>query len=390
MLFHLLYPLHRFEPLHWLNVLRYVSTRTLLGMLTALAIGLLLGPWFIRRLQAMQIAEKVREDGPATHKAKAGTPTMGGSLVLLGILCGTLLWSDLANPYVWVVLLVTVGYGAIGFVDDYLKLTRSKKGLPGRIKLGASFVVAVVALLLLFLYAYPLEGEGLQGALRFRLALPFLDFYKYPITLGWGLYSSLFIYVLLGMLVIAGSSHAVNLTDGLDGLAIGPVIIASAAFLVLCYGAGAVIGDARFNVAQYLKIPYIPGVGELAIFCASMVGASVGFLWYNAHPAQMFMGDVGSLSLGGALGVLAVVTKNEVTLVILGGVFVMEAVSVMVQVSWFKYTARRYGTGRRVFLMTPIHHHFEKKGWAETKVTVRFWIMSFALALLALATLKVR
>ena len=385
MLFQLLYPLHRYAGLSWLNVLRYTSTRTLLGMLTALSIGLFLGPWFIRRLQAMQIAEKVREDGPASHHKKAGTPTMGGSLVLLAIVTGTVLWCDLHNPFIWVTLLVTVGYGGIGFLDDYLKLTRTKKGLPGRIKLAGQFGVAFVALCVLFLYAYGVEQDPAQGDIRFRLALPLVDFYKYPITLGWNFWSSLILYVGLGMFVIAGFSNAVNLTDGLDGLAIGPVIISAGALLVLCYGAGAVIGDQHFNVAQYLKIPFIPGSGELAIFCASMVGAGVGFPWYNAHPAEMFMGDVGSLSLGGALGTLAVITKNEFTLVILGGVFVMETVSVMMQVSYFKWSG-----GKRIFLMTPIHHHFEKKGWAETKVTVRFWIMSFALALLALATLKVR
>jgi phospho-N-acetylmuramoyl-pentapeptide-transferase len=289
-----------------------------------------------------------------------------------------------------VVLFVTVGYGAVGLLDDILKLTRSKKGLDGRIKLGVSFVIAVAALSVLFLYAYPASMDAGQPDIRFRLALPFLDFYKYPIALGWSFRSGFALYVVFGTIVIAGASHAVNLTDGLDGLAIGPVTVAAGAFLVLCYGAGAVIGDQHFNVAMYLKIPFIPASGELAIFCAAMVGASVGFLWYNAHPAEVFMGDVGALSLGGALGTLAVVTKNEFTLLILGGLFVAEAVSVMLQVSWFKYTRRRTGTGRRIFLMTPLHHHFEKKGMAETKVVVRFWIVSFALALLALATLKVR
>jgi phospho-N-acetylmuramoyl-pentapeptide-transferase len=377
MLYHLLFPLRTVAGLHWLNVLRYISTRTLLGMLTALGISLLAGPWFIRRLQAMQIGERVRDDGPATHARKAGTPTMGGSLILLAIVTGTTLWCDLSNTFIWVTLLVTVGYGAIGFLDDYLKLTRSKRGLPGRIKLAAQLLLALVACS--YLFASDVYADGI----RFHVALPLVDFYKHPVVLGWSFWSSFALYTLLGMLVVAGSSNAVNLTDGLDGLAIGPVVIAAGTFLILTYGAGAVIAD--FNVAQYLKIPFIQGSGELAIFCASMVGAGVGFLWYNAHPAQMFMGDVGSLALGGALGMLAVATKNEFTLLILGGVFVMEALSVMMQVAYFKYTK-----GKRIFLMTPIHHHFEKKGWAETKVTVRFWIMAFALALVALATLKVR
>ena len=377
MLFHLLYPLHRYPDLRWLNVLRYVSTRTLCGMLTALAIGLFMGPWFIRRLQRLQIAEKVRDDGPASHQKKAGTPTMGGSLILFAIVVGTVLWCDLASRFVWVTLLVTVGYGAIGFLDDYLKLTRSKKGLPGRLKFAGQILIAFAAC------AYLFGSPAYESDLRFRLALPLVDFYKHPLTLGWGYWSGMALYLALGTFVIAGTSNAVNLTDGLDGLAIVPVIIAAATFLILSYSAGTVIKG--FNIAEYLKIPFIAGSGELAVFCGATVGAGVGFLWYNAHPAQVFMGDVGSLSLGGALGMLAVATKNEFTLVILGGVFVMEAVSVMMQVSYFKYTG-----GKRIFLMTPIHHHFEKKGWAETKVTVRFWIIAFALALLALATLKVR
>ena len=377
MFFHLLYPLHRFTALRWLNVLRYVSTRTLLGMLTALAIALLAGPWFIRRLQAMQIGEKVREDGPATHKKKAGTPTMGGSLVLFAVVVGTLLWCDLTNPFVWPTLLVTVCFGGVGFLDDYYKLTRTKKGLSGRIRLAVEFGVAAVAVGYLFLsHAYPDD-------IRYRIALPLVDFYRHPITLGWNEGSAFVLYLILGMIVVVGTSNAVNLTDGLDGLAIGPVIIASGAFLILTYGAGTVIKG--FNLAEYLKIPYIAGSGELAIFCGALVGAGVGFLWYNAHPAEVFMGDVGALSLGGALGMLAVTTKNEFTLVILGGVFFVETLSVILQVAYFKYTG-----GKRIFLMTPIHHHFEKKGWAETKVVVRFWIVAFALALIALATLKVR
>ena len=370
MLYHLLFPLHTHAGLHALNVLRYVSTRIILATLTALAISFLIGPWFIDRLRAKQIGEQIRTDGPQTHKKKAGTPTMGGSLILFALGIPTLLWCDLKNPFVWVTLSVTVGYGVIGFVDDYLKLTRSKKGLPGKMKLLGQFAIAGAAV------AYVFSSGMYDDDMKWRLALPLLDFYKHPIEL-WPL-----IYVALGMVCIVGFSNAVNLTDGLDGLAIGPVIISTGAFLILTYGAGTVIKG--FNIAEYLKIPYIHGSGELAVFCGAMAGAGVGFLWFNTYPAAVFMGDVGSLALGGALGVLAFLTKNEFTLVILGGVFVMETLSVVVQVASFKLT------GKRVFKMAPIHHHFELKGWAEPKVIVRFWIIAFMLALVALATLKVR
>jgi phospho-N-acetylmuramoyl-pentapeptide-transferase len=368
MLYHLLYPLH--ARFHALNVLRYVSTRIILATLTALAISFLIGPWFIDRLRAKQIGEQIRTDGPQTHKKKAGTPTMGGSLILFALVIPTLLWCDLTNRFVWLTLLVTIGYGVIGFLDDYLKLTRSKRGLPGRTKLMAQFAIASIAVGFIFWSdLYDLD-------LRLRVALPLVDFYKHPLSL-W-----LPAYAVLAVIVIAGFSNAVNLTDGLDGLAIGPVIISAGTFLILAYGAGTVIKG--FNVAEYLKIPYIRGSGELAIFCGAMAGAGVGFLWFNTYPAAVFMGDVGSLALGGALGMLAVLTKNEFTLVILGGVFVMETLSVMVQVASFKLT------GKRVFKMAPLHHHFELKGWAEPKVIVRFWIIAFMLALVALATLKVR
>jgi phospho-N-acetylmuramoyl-pentapeptide-transferase len=370
MLYHLLFPLHTHAGLHGLNVLRYVSSRIILATLTALAISFLLGPWFIDRLRKKQIGEQIRTDGPQTHKKKAGTPTMGGSLILFALAIPTLLWCDLTNPFVWVALLITIGYGVIGFVDDYLKLTRSKKGLPGKTKLMAQLVLATLAV------GYVFWSPMYDDDMKFRLALPLLDFYKHPISL-WPI-----VYVVLGVLCIAGFSNAVNLTDGLDGLAIGPVIISAGTFLILTYGAGTVIKG--FNIAEYLKIPYIHGSGELAVFCGAVAGAGVGFLWFNTYPAAVFMGDVGSLALGGALGVLAFLTKNEFTLVILGGVFVMETLSVVVQVASFKLT------GKRVFKMAPIHHHFELKGWAEPKVIVRFWIIAFMLALVALATLKVR
>ena len=370
MLYHLLYPLHVHHALRWLNLVRYVSTRTILAILTALILSLVLGPWFIDRLRRMQIGETIRNDGPETHKKKAGTPTMGGTLILFSLIIPTLLWCDLSNRFVWVVLAITTSYGLIGFLDDYRKLRVSKKGLPGRTKLILQTLVTIAVV------GYIFYSNLFDMDLRFRVALPLVDFYKYPFVMIGPL------YVIFALLVIVGSSHGVNMTDGLDGLAIGPVIIAAGTFLILAYGAGTVIKG--FNIAEYLKIPYIYGAGELAIFCGAMVGASVGFLWYNTYPAQIFMGDVGSLSLGGALGTLAVLTKNELTLFILGGVFVAETLSVVLQVLSFKMT------GKRIFKMAPLHHHFELKGWAEPKVIVRFWIIAVMLALIALATLKVR
>ena len=370
MLYHLLYPLHVHHALRWLNLVRYVSTRTILAILTALILSLVLGPWFIDRLRRLQIGETIRTDGPETHKKKAGTPTMGGTMILFSLIIPTLLWCDLSNRFVWVVLAITTSYGLIGFLDDYRKLRVSKKGLPGRTKLILQTLVTAAVV------GYIFYSNLFDIDLRFRVALPLVDFYKYPFMMIGPL------YVIFAVLVIVGSSHGVNMTDGLDGLAIGPVIIAAGTFLILSYGAGTVIKG--FNIAEYLKIPYIYGAGELAIFCGALVGASVGFLWYNTYPAQIFMGDVGSLSLGGALGTLAVLTKNELTLFILGGVFVAETVSVMLQVLSFKMT------GKRIFKMAPLHHHFELKGWAEPKVIVRFWIIAVMLALIALATLKVR
>lgn len=370
MLYHLLYPLHVHHALRWLNLVRYVSTRTILAILTALILSLVLGPWFINRLRRLQIGETIRTDGPETHKKKAGTPTMGGTMILFSLIIPTLLWCDLSNRFVWVVLAITTSYGLIGFLDDYRKLRVSKKGLPGRTKLILQALVTAAVV------GYIFYSNLFDIDLRFRVALPLVDFYKYPFMMIGPL------YVIFAVLVIIGSSHGVNMTDGLDGLAIGPVIIAAGTFLILSYGAGTVIKG--FNIAEYLKIPYIYGAGELAIFCGALVGASVGFLWYNTYPAQIFMGDVGSLSLGGALGTLAVLTKNELTLFILGGVFVAETVSVMLQVLSFKMT------GKRIFKMAPLHHHFELKGWAEPKVIVRFWIIAVMLALIALATLKVR
>jgi phospho-N-acetylmuramoyl-pentapeptide-transferase len=382
MLFHLLTRLRDASPwFSWLNVVRYTSTRIIAATMTALLLSFLLSPWFIRRLQRQQIGQVVREDGPQSHLSKRGTPTMGGTLILFALVVPTLLWCDLRNGFIWLVLLVTVGYGVVGFLDDYLKLSKKNpKGLPGRYKLILQAVIGLAAVIVLF------RSELLPQSVSYTLALPFVNFQRHPITLGaW-------LYVPFAVFVIMGASNAVNLTDGLDGLAIGPVIISSGTFLVLAYVVGVEtlvvkhVGghDVPIKLADYLYLPRIPGASELAIFAGAMVGAGIGFLWYNAYPASVFMGDVGALALGGALGMLAVETKNEFTLLVVGGIFVLEAVSVMLQVLSFKLT------GKRVFKMAPIHHHFELKGWPEPKVIVRFWILSFFLALIGLMALKVR
>ncbi len=372
MLYHFLFGLHdQAGWLSFLNVLRYTSSRILLATLTALFLTLFLYPWFIRTLQRIQLGQVVRDDGPQSHLSKRGTPTMGGSLIIFAVILPTVLWSDLGNPFVLLATLVTAGFGVIGFLDDFMKIRKkSSGGMPSRYKFLSQFVVATGVV------AYLYGGDIMPDTLRYQLALPFTDFYAYPIDLPPALYWA------FSVIVIVGASNAVNLTDGLDGLAIGPVIISSGTFLALTYAAGTLI--AGFDIARYLNIPHIPGVGELAIYCGAMAGAGVGFLWYNTYPASVFMGDVGSLPLGAGLGFLAVASKNEFTLLIVGGIFVLETVSVIVQVASFKLT------GKRVFKMAPIHHHFELKGWAEPKVIVRFWIISFALALFALATLKMR
>jgi phospho-N-acetylmuramoyl-pentapeptide-transferase len=358
MLYHLLYPLHTdFSALY---VFRYITFRTIYATITALMISFMLGPWLIATLQRMQVGQTIRKVGPESHFVKEGTPTMGGALILIAIILPTLLWADLTNLYIWVCLLVTSGYGAIGFVDDYLKVVRKNSdGISARQKMFWQLLIAAAAALLLFF----------SGLVETHLSVPFFK----NISPDLGIF-----YIPFAMLVMVGASNAVNLTDGLDGLAIGPMIIASGTFLLLAYVAGNV------NLAGYLQITSVPGAGELSILCGAMVGAGLGFLWFNTYPAQVFMGDVGSLSLGGALGTIAVITKNEFALVIVGGIFVIEALSVIVQVVSFRYW------GRRVFRMAPIHHHFELKGWPEPKIIVRFWIISIILALIALSTLKLR
>ncbi len=344
------------------DVFRYITFRTALSVLTALGLSFLLGPWIIGRLKTVQPGNHVREYLPEGHVLKAGVPTMGGLLIFLAIVFSTLLWADLSNRMVWVVLLTFTGFGLLGLADDLLKLYgRKKKGLNIRTKFMAQLVLATLIGLYLFNYPAGEWGHFLQ-----------LPFYKEAlIDLGW-------VYVPFVVLVIIGTSNGVNLTDGLDGLAIGPVMFASGAFALLVY----LTGHAKF--AQYLQIVFVPEAGELAVFAGAMVGASLGFLWFNTYPAQVFMGDIGSLSLGGALGVLAVIGKHEVLLVLVGGLFVLETLSVIIQVISFRLF------GKRVFLMAPLHHHFEKKGWPEPKIIVRFWIISIILVLVSLSTLKLR
>jgi phospho-N-acetylmuramoyl-pentapeptide-transferase len=383
MLFHLFFNvLSKIEALSFLRAFRYPSTRIIAAALTALLISWLLGPWFINRLREAQLGQQIRGDGPQSHLKKAGTPTMGGSLILLALVLPTILWCDLRNTFVWLTLAVTVGFGAVGFVDDWLKVSRrNTKGLPGKVKLAWEFAIAGSAMTYVFL------GDVFDAAVRTRVSLPFTDFYQ----VQWATLP-VWVYIIFATIVIVCAANAVNLTDGLDGLAIGPVIINAGTFLVFAYLAGVETmvmrkvlgGTMELNLAEYLRIPHIAGAQELAIACAAMVGAGIGFLWYNTYPASVFMGDVGSLSLGGAIGMMAVLTKNEITLLIVGGLFVVEALSVMIQVGSYKLRKKR------VFAMAPIHHHFELKGWAEPKIIVRFWIISAILALIALGTLKAR
>ena len=375
MIYYLLYPLHTHESLSFLNVLRYLPFRFLAATMTALLLTFGLYPWFIRRLQRKQIGQVIRADGPETHFSKAGTPTMGGALMLLALVLSTVLWADPANSMVWVVILITVAYGVVGYIDDASKIrTRSTGGLAGRYKLLLQFATAIAVCGWLFYGEAGLPADWLE--IRYRLAAPFFAFSKYPVELPpW-------LYVVFASIVIVGTSNAVNLTDGLDGLAIGPVMISAGTYAILAYLAGLTLfGNV---VADYLDIAHIESAGELSIFAASMVGVGFGFLWYNTYPAQVFMGDVGSLALGGGLGALAVLTKNELLSLILCGIFVVEAVSVILQIGFFRLA------GRRIFLMAPIHHHFEKMGWPEPRVIVRFWIIAIMLAVASLATLKLR
>jgi phospho-N-acetylmuramoyl-pentapeptide-transferase len=357
MFYHFLYPLA--SDISAFNVFRYITFRTGAATLTALFLSFMLGPPLIRKLASLRVGQPIREIGP-DHADKAGTPTMGGLLILLSLLVSVLLWSNLDTRFVWIVLSVTVGFGVLGFIDDYQKVTQGHSGgISARKKLFWQTLIALAVAIAI--YSDP--------AFDAELAVPF--FKNFTPNLGWG-------YIPLAAFVIVGASNAVNLTDGLDGLAIGPVMIAAATFLVLAYAAG------HAGIAEYLAIKAVPGAGTLAIFCGALIGGGLGFLWFNASPAQLFMGDVGSLALGGALGTMAVLIRQEVLLALVGGVFVIETLSVVIQVAWFKLT------GNRVFLMAPIHHHFEKLGWPEQKIVVRFWIISIILALVALSSLKLR
>jgi phospho-N-acetylmuramoyl-pentapeptide-transferase len=344
------------------NVFQYITLRTILGVLTALFIALLVGPVMIQRLSHLQIGQNVRSDGPESHLSKAGTPTMGGVLILVSIAASTLLWGDLSNRFIWIALITTGAFGAIGWVDDYLKLTQgNSKGLPALRKYGWQSAAALAAALFLYFSA--------ESPVETALIVPF--FKHIAVDLGW-------FYVVLTYFVVVGTSNAVNLTDGLDGLAILPAVMVAAALIVFAYVTGHV------NFAGYLGVPYVAGVGEVCVFCGSIVGAGLGFLWFNTYPAQVFMGDIGALALGAALGIVAVMVRQELALVIMGGVFVVETASVILQVVSFKTT------GKRLFRMAPLHHHFELKGWPEPRVIVRFWIITVILVLVALATLKIR
>jgi phospho-N-acetylmuramoyl-pentapeptide-transferase len=358
-IYEFLYPLH--TVFSFFNVFRYITFRTIFASITALLICLFVGPWLIRKLRSLQIGQHIREDGPQSHLSKKGTPTMGGILIIIAVVISTFLWANLTVNYIWLILLVTIGYGLIGFADDYRKLIgSSSKGISGKTRLAFEIVIALFVSLVIYF----------KPGFTSQIAVPF--FKTVLPDLGWG-------YIILTTFIIVGTANAVNLTDGLDGLAIGPATICFATFVLFAYFSGNV------KVATYLQIPYVATSGELAIFCGAMVGAALGFLWFNSYPAEVFMGDVGSLSLGGALGTMAIVTKQEILLAIVGGIFVVETFSVIFQVGYFKLT-----NGKRIFRMAPLHHHFELKGWAEPKVIVRFWIISILLALLAIITLKLR
>jgi len=375
----------------FLRVFNYITFRAVMATLTALLIGLVSGPWVIRKLIALKMGQSVRNDGPQSHLVKTGTPTMGGVLILLGIFISCILWADLTNRFIWIVMIVTFGFGVVGWVDDYRKVARKDpNGMSSREKFFWQTVIGLFAAIYLAFSVSEINnlkvlqlfldwlqsGFALDLPAKTNLLLPFMKEVSYPLGMMG--------FIILSYFVIVGSSNAVNLTDGLDGLVIMPVILVGAALGAFAY----VMGNAIY--AKYLLFPYIPGAGELMIFCGAMGGAGLAFLWYNTHPAQVFMGDVGALALGGALGTIAVIVRQEIVLFVMGGIFVAETFSVMLQVFWFKYTKKRYGEGRRIFRMAPLHHHFELGGWKETQVVVRFWIITILLVLVGLSSLKLR
>ena len=373
MLYNLLYPLS--ADIAVFNVFRYITFRSVWALLTALIITIVVGPWFIRFLQRIKFGQYVHEDVKA-HLQKSGTPTMGGVLIAFSLVVSVLLWADLTNPHIWLILFVFLGFGAVGFMDDYLKiLRRNNKGLSPKAKLAGQLAVSVIALGLLYFVRQDIESarvltEGEELVKFTQLSVPF--FKKFVPDLGW-------FYLPFAVFVLLGATNGVNLTDGLDGLAIGPTIVAGICFAIFIYVAG------NINFSRYLQIPHVPGIGEVTVFCGALIGAGLGFLWYNAYPAQVFMGDVGSLSLGGALGFLAVLCKQELILLVVGGLFVVESLSVILQVGYFKLSG-----GKRIFRMAPLHHHFELKGIPESKIIIRFWITSVLLGLAALSMLKLR
>ncbi|MBU3605986.1 MULTISPECIES: phospho-N-acetylmuramoyl-pentapeptide-transferase [unclassified Polynucleobacter] len=375
----------------FLRVFNYITFRAVMATVTALLIGLAAGPWVIRKLSALKMGQAVRTDGPQTHLVKSGTPTMGGVLILIGIFVSCMLWADLSNRFIWIVMIVTFGFGAIGWVDDYRKVVRKDpNGMASREKFFWQTLIGLFAAIYLafsvseannlkvlqLFYEWLQSGFALDLPAKTNLLIPFMKEVSYPLGMMG--------FIILSYLVMVGSSNAVNLTDGLDGLVIMPVILVGAALGAFAY----VMGNAIY--AKYLLFPYIPGAGELLIFCGAMGGAGLAFLWYNTHPAQVFMGDVGALALGGALGTIAVIVRQEIVLFVMGGIFVAETVSVMLQVVWFKLTKKYCGEGRRIFRMAPLHHHFELGGWKETQVVVRFWIITILLVLIGLSSLKLR
>ncbi|HEY9108740.1 MAG TPA: phospho-N-acetylmuramoyl-pentapeptide-transferase [Roseateles sp.] len=380
-----------YPDLGFLRIFNYITFRAVMAAMTALLIGLAFGPWVIRSLTAMKIGQPIRQYGVQQHLAKSGTPTMGGVLILIGIGISTLLWFDWSNRFVWVVMIVTMGFGAVGWVDDWRKVVdKNPEGMRSREKFFWQSLIGLFAALYLafsvsetsflgvvqLFFRWVTSGFSTELPPKADLLIPYFKTISMPLGV-WG-------FVALSYFVIVGTSNAVNFTDGLDGLAIMPVVLVGSALGLFAYLTGSSV------FAKYLLLPYIPGAGELLIFCGALAGAGLAFLWFNAHPAQVFMGDVGALALGGGLGTLAVITRQEIVLGIMGGIFVAEVLSVMIQVSWFKFTKKKFGEGRRIFKMAPLHHHFEKSGWNETQVVIRFWIITMLLCLVGLASLKLR